>query len=93
MPDIPSIESSAMVAENTKNEQAKVEKKGDLWCTYCNKPRHIWEKCWKLHGKPLSREWGQQGGSSLEGMVTLILLLDKMKKMNQSLLVSLNSLV
>lgn len=23
-----------------------------LWCTYCKKPKHTIEKCWKLHGKP-----------------------------------------
>lgn len=39
MPDTPSIGSSAMVAENTKNGQEKVEKKGDLRCTdlRCNR--------------------------------------------------------
>ena len=22
-----------------------------LWCTFCKKPRHTIERCWKLHGK------------------------------------------
>ena len=35
-----------------------------LWCTYCQKPRCTWEKCWKLNGKPTisSKEWGCNGG-------------------------------
>ena len=28
----------------------------------CKKPRHTKEKCWKLNGKPPSREWGNRGG-------------------------------
>lgn len=42
---------------------AQVEKKDNraaLWCTHCNKPRHTKERCWKLHGKPPSREWGNK---------------------------------
>jgi len=31
-----------------------------VWCSYCKKPRHTKEKCWKLHGKPPNREWGSQ---------------------------------
>ncbi|KAJ1377738.1 Retrotransposon gag domain [Sesbania bispinosa] len=47
----------AMVAEQKKGGSANVEKKSDgLWCTYCNKPRHTREKCWKLYGKPLNRD-------------------------------------
>ncbi|KAJ1380401.1 hypothetical protein SESBI_46037 [Sesbania bispinosa] len=60
----------AMVAEQKKGGSASVEKKGDgLWCTYCNKPRHTREKCWKLYGKPLNRdrERGHRGGSSRKG--------------------------
>ena len=38
------------------------ENKDNLWCTYCKKPRHTKEKCWKLNGKPPSREWGNRGG-------------------------------
>ncbi|RVW28654.1 hypothetical protein CK203_081359 [Vitis vinifera] len=37
------------------------ENKDNLWCTYCKKPRHTKEKCWKLNGKPSSREWGNHG--------------------------------
>ncbi|KAK2965726.1 hypothetical protein RJ640_025452 [Escallonia rubra] len=28
-----------------------------MWCTYCRKPRHTREQCWKLHGKPQSSHW------------------------------------
>ena len=23
-----------------------------LWCDHCHKPRHTWETCWEIHGKP-----------------------------------------
>ena len=36
------------------------ENKDNLWCTYFKKPRHTKEKCWKLNGKPPSREWGNR---------------------------------
>ena len=26
--------------------------KDNVWCTYCKKPQHTKETCWKLHGKP-----------------------------------------
>ena len=44
-----------------KDNQWK-ENKDNLWCTYCKKPRHTKEKCWKRNGKPPSREWGNRGG-------------------------------
>ncbi|WVZ13937.1 hypothetical protein V8G54_011503 [Vigna mungo] len=56
-------ESSAMIAEGgtimvanqRKNWVPSMEKKHEeVWCTHCNKLRHIREKCGKLHGKPLS---------------------------------------
>ncbi|KAJ1387969.1 gag-polypeptide of LTR copia-type [Sesbania bispinosa] len=56
--------------EQKKGGSTNVEKKSDgLWCTYCNKPRHTREKCWKLYGKPLNRdrEGGHRGGSSRKG--------------------------
>ena len=64
MLEIPTAESSAMIAEGgttivvnqKKNGFPNMEKKHEeVWCTYCNKPRHTREKCWKLHGKPPSR--------------------------------------
>ena len=30
-----------------KNEEEKKKR----WCDFCNKPGHILDKCWKLHGK------------------------------------------
>ncbi|XP_068483247.1 uncharacterized protein [Phaseolus vulgaris] len=71
MLETPTTESSAMKAEGgttmitnqKKSGFSNIEKKQEeVWCTYCNKPRHTREKCWKLHGKPPSREWGQKGG-------------------------------
>ena len=46
---------------SSKENQWK-ENKDNLWCTYCKKPRHTKEKCWKLNGKPPSREWGNHEG-------------------------------
>nr|KYP41064.1 Retrovirus-related Pol polyprotein from transposon TNT 1-94 [Cajanus cajan] len=66
-------ESSAMIAEGgtimvanqRKNWVPSMEKKHEeVWCTHCNKPRHTREKCWKLHGKPPSREWGLKDGKT-----------------------------
>ena len=37
---------------NKLSEGSRVVNKDSLWCTYCKKPRHSMEKCWKLHGKP-----------------------------------------
>ena len=67
------VEGSALVAyhqEKAKADQPKQsgretqwrENKDNLWCTHCKKPRHTKEKCWKLNGKPPSREWGSRGG-------------------------------
>jgi hypothetical protein len=61
----PPVESSAMLVEKNSTMIADqkngggtyVEKKGEeTWCTYCNKPRHLRENCWKLKGKPPSRQ-------------------------------------
>ena len=30
--------------------------KDSLWYTYCKKPKHTKDKCWKLVGKP---QWAQ----------------------------------
>jgi len=37
----------------------------NLWCTFCKKPRHTVDKCWKLHGKPV--RGGQQPQSKPKG--------------------------
>ena len=31
--------------------QSRAANKEALWCTFCNKPRHTRETCFKLHGK------------------------------------------
>ncbi|XP_073041799.1 uncharacterized protein [Primulina eburnea] len=30
----------------------KPEEKPNVWCDYCNRPRHTRETCWKINGKP-----------------------------------------
>ncbi|KAL6315434.1 hypothetical protein AAG906_000549 [Vitis piasezkii] len=52
-----------LVSGNGRSSQPKTQNrdyKDNLWCTYCKKARHTRERCWKLHGKPPSREWGQK---------------------------------
>ncbi|KAH7542645.1 hypothetical protein FEM48_Zijuj02G0096100 [Ziziphus jujuba var. spinosa] len=44
-------------SNNGKSSQARQQNCDNLWCSYCKKSRHTSERCWKLHGKPLSREW------------------------------------
>ncbi|KAG0455167.1 hypothetical protein HPP92_024459 [Vanilla planifolia] len=55
--------SDAPVQYQSREGQWK-ENKDNLWCTYCKKPRHTRDKCWKLNGKPPSHEWGTRGGQS-----------------------------
>ncbi|XP_022761888.1 uncharacterized protein LOC111307857 isoform X2 [Durio zibethinus] len=52
------------ISENGKGDSAKTSNHDNLWCTYCKKPRHTRDRCWKLHGKPStsSKEWGYKGG-------------------------------
>ena len=40
------------LGETEQTNASKVTNKDSLWCTYCKKPRHTRERCWKLHGKP-----------------------------------------
>jgi len=61
------IERSTLVSLKAPNRGSKEEKKaGDrnsLWCTFCKKPRHTIERCWKLHGKPSKGgQLGAKGG-------------------------------
>ncbi|GMI89878.1 hypothetical protein HRI_002657100 [Hibiscus trionum] len=37
-----------------KSETTRAVNRDSMWCTYCKKPRHTRERCWKLHGKPQS---------------------------------------
>eukprot|EP00261_Vitis_vinifera_P031452 XP_019072695.1 PREDICTED: uncharacterized protein LOC109121825 isoform X2 [Vitis vinifera] len=32
--------------------QRKSDERPQVWCDFCNKPRHTRENCWKIHGKP-----------------------------------------
>ena len=69
------LDGSTLVAKKEYSKQGKndlpkhlgrdnqwKENKDNLWCTYFKKPRHTKEKCWKLNGKPPSREWGNREG-------------------------------
>ena len=52
---------SKLSKRDNRNHQLS-DNKDNLWCNYYKKPRHTKENCWKLHGKPPSREWGNRGG-------------------------------
>lgn len=41
-----------------------MNKRGERpWCDHCNRPSHIREKCWQLHGKPANwQPWKQTDG-------------------------------
>ena len=74
-----STESSALVAQSReknidqwkngqtggapKMEIERGDNKDSLWCTFCKKPRHTEDRCWKLHGKPpnQNRNWNTKG--------------------------------
>jgi len=57
-----------MMVDQKKGGIANMEKKGDgVRCTFCNRPRHTRDKCWKLHGKPPSRDWGKKGDNTRKG--------------------------
>ena len=80
MLDSQSIDGAAMVAGSNNNSTKKAERsstsesgksgqagplnRDNLWCSYCKKPRHTRERCWKLHGKPPSRDWIPRGEQS-----------------------------
>ena len=63
-------ESSALVSlkapyqSKGPRDEKKPTDRDSLWCTYCKKPRHTIEKCWKLHGKPPK---GGQARSQVQG--------------------------
>ncbi|XP_028066305.1 uncharacterized protein LOC114269225 [Camellia sinensis] len=44
--------SSGVGGNNGLPEGSRAGNKDSLWCTYCKKPRHSRERCWKPHGKP-----------------------------------------
>jgi len=55
------VSGSAMMVDPKRGGIANMEKKGEgVWCTFCNKPHHTCDRCSKLHGKPLSRDWGSK---------------------------------
>lgn len=47
-------EGTKFITQQGKSEgSSKSQGKDGLWCTYCEKPKHTWETCFKLHGKEL----------------------------------------
>ena len=71
----PTSDGSAFITKTENQEKGKNEvsrhsgkdnqwkdNKDNLWCTHCKKPMHTRENCWKLNGKPPSREWENRGG-------------------------------
>ena len=40
--------------------QHKSDEKPHVWCDYCDKPRHTYETCWRLHKKPTN--WKSKAG-------------------------------
>lgn len=83
MLELPSIENSALlssksprlvlnkVAADKTNQTSGQKNREELWCTYCKKPRHTIDQCWKLHGKPPTREWGQKGGQQRQAHMSV----------------------
>ncbi|XP_071902713.1 uncharacterized protein [Coffea arabica] len=83
MLELPSIENSTLLsskhqrlvlnkfATNKTNQTSGQKNREELWCTYYKKPRHTIEQCWKLHGKPPTREWGQKGGQQRQAHVSV----------------------
>lgn len=62
---IPSDSSALYVGKSSKPggsqlDMSKPTNKDELWCTFCKKPRHTRETCWKLNDKPPSKEWGNK---------------------------------
>lgn len=55
--------------EQLQSEESYLAKQGskeNLWCTFCKKPRHTKDQCWKLHGRPSStnKNWNAKGAQS-----------------------------
>ena len=66
-------ESSALaVGKNEQNWNTqrgtlkKSEEKEKRWCDLCNKPGHIQDKYWKLHGKPANFSKGSNSGKAFQ---------------------------
>ncbi|XP_024021990.1 uncharacterized protein LOC112091778 [Morus notabilis] len=59
-------EEDSMIQNLTRFSGKDNQDRDNLWCTYCKKPRHTKDRCWKLHGKPStsSKEWGYRGEQS-----------------------------
>ncbi|KAK8574583.1 hypothetical protein V6N12_062273 [Hibiscus sabdariffa] len=67
MVDNTQAESSTLVTKILVEERISDNKsegiKISVWCTYCKKPNHMKDKCWKLHGRPQTANRGFNDGS------------------------------
>ena len=54
------VASSFKTSTYPRRTGEKFSEKSQVWCDYCNKPRHTRDTCWKLHGKPPN--WKNKGG-------------------------------
>ncbi|XP_071924652.1 uncharacterized protein [Coffea arabica] len=54
------VASSFKTSTYQRRTGEKPSEKPQVWCDYCNKPRHTRYTCWKLHGKPPN--WKNKGG-------------------------------
>ncbi|KAG2717751.1 hypothetical protein I3760_03G190600 [Carya illinoinensis] len=43
---------TVLAAANASVQRSYPNQKSQVWCDYCDKPRHTQETSWKLHGKP-----------------------------------------
>ncbi|TXG72831.1 hypothetical protein EZV62_001410 [Acer yangbiense] len=84
MNETPAVESSALLLiGNMKKATTEKQSHGDnghadlsktatnesIWCTYCKRPWHTKDRCWKLHGRPQisNRGWGVKGEQQQKG--------------------------
>ncbi|XP_059665247.1 DNA polymerase I A, chloroplastic/mitochondrial-like isoform X2 [Cornus florida] len=64
------VENSALVASDASankvfaTNQRRQDERLRVWCDFCNRPRHIRETCWKIHGKPANWKSSKPGDRS-----------------------------
>ncbi|KAK2967234.1 hypothetical protein RJ640_002061 [Escallonia rubra] len=51
--------------DKSSGDQRNNQRGGRLWCSHCNKPGHIRDTCWDIHGKPSN--WKSRGSNKGKG--------------------------
>ncbi|XP_034704116.1 uncharacterized protein LOC117928321 [Vitis riparia] len=72
-----------LVSGNGRSSQPKTQNrdyKDNLWYTYCKKACHTHERCWKLHGKPPSREGGKRENNQVIMVRPMLQQYNRMKQ-------------